>query len=103
LRVFEDRELKTIFGPKRDEVAGGCGKLHNEELHSLYSSSNIIRTIKSRRIGWAGYAASMDRILYKIFVGKPEGKRSLKRCRRRWKYSIEMDLKRNRVREFRLD
>jgi hypothetical protein len=57
LRVFENRVLKRIFGPKRDEVTGGWGKLHNEELHNLYPSSSIIRMIKSRRMRWAGHVA----------------------------------------------
>jgi hypothetical protein len=59
LRVFEKRELSRTFGPKRDEVTGGWGKLHNEELHILYSSPTIIRTIKSRRMRWARYVARM--------------------------------------------
>jgi hypothetical protein len=65
LRVFENSVLKKIFGPKRDEVIGGWGKLHNEELHNLYCSPDIIRMIKSRRMRWAGNA-------YRILVGKPE-------------------------------
>jgi hypothetical protein len=59
LRVFENRVLRRIFGPKREEVAGGWGRLHNEELHNLYASPNIIRVIKSRRMRWAGYVAWM--------------------------------------------
>jgi hypothetical protein len=62
LRVFENRVLRRIFGPKRDEVTGGWRKLHNEELHNLYSSQNIIRMIKSRRMRWTGYVARMGRI-----------------------------------------
>jgi hypothetical protein len=57
LRVFENRVLRRVFGPKRDEVTGGWRKLHNEELHKLYSSSSIIRMIKSRRMRWAGHVA----------------------------------------------
>jgi hypothetical protein len=59
LRVFENRVLRRIFGPKRDEVTGGWRKLHNEELHSLYSLSSIIRVIKARRMRWAGHVARM--------------------------------------------
>jgi hypothetical protein len=61
LRVFENRVLKRIFGPKRIKVTGGWRKLHNEELHNLYSSPSIIRMIKSRRIKWAGHVAQMER------------------------------------------
>jgi hypothetical protein len=61
LRVSENRVLRRIFGPKRDEVTGSWGKLHNEELHNLYSSPNIIRMIKSRRMRWAGHVARMGR------------------------------------------
>jgi hypothetical protein len=86
LRVFENRVLRRTFGPKRDEVTGDWRKLPNEKLHNLYSSSNIIRLIKSRRIRWAGHVARMGekRNAYRILVGKPEGKRSLGRPRRRW-------------------
>jgi hypothetical protein len=70
---------RRIFGPKRDEVTGDCRKLHNEELHNLYFSPNIIRTLKSRRMRWAGHVARMEekRSAYRILVGKPEGKRPL--------------------------
>jgi hypothetical protein len=70
--------LSRIFGPKRDEVTGGWRKLHNEELHNFYSSPNIIRMIKSRRMRWAGHVARMgaDRNTYRILVGKPEGQRT---------------------------
>jgi hypothetical protein len=73
--VFENRVLRRIFGPKRDEVTGEWRKLHNEELHNLYSSPDIIRQVKSRRMGWAGHVASMgeERKVYKVCVGKPEG------------------------------
>jgi hypothetical protein len=69
-----DRVLRRIFGPKRDEVTGVWRKLHNEELHTLYSSPSIIRMIKSKRIGWAGHVARMGekRNTYRILVGKPE-------------------------------
>jgi hypothetical protein len=83
--VSENRVLR-IFGPKRDEVMGGCKKFHNEELHNLYSSPNIIRMIKSRRMRCAGHVARMreKRNAYSVLVGKPEGKRPLGRPRRRW-------------------
>jgi hypothetical protein len=85
LRVFEDRELRRIFGPMRDEVKGNLRKLHNEELHNLYSSPNIIRLTKSRRMRWAGHVARMGekRNAYGILVIKPEGKRPLGRTGRR--------------------
>jgi hypothetical protein len=94
LRVFENRVLRRISGPKRDEVTGEWRKLHNEELHNLYSSPDIIRQIKSRRMRWAGHVARMgeERKLYKVLVGKPEGKRSLGTPRRRWEDRITMDL-----------
>jgi hypothetical protein len=74
LRVFENRVLRRIFGPKRDRVTGGWRKLHNEELHNLYSLPSIIRIIKSRRMRWAGHAARMGekRNMYRLMVGKPE-------------------------------
>jgi hypothetical protein len=74
LRTFENRVLRIIVGPKRDEVTGGCTKLHNEELHNLYSSPNTIRTIKLRRMRWAGHVARMGetRNAHRILVGKPE-------------------------------
>jgi hypothetical protein len=76
LRVFENRGLRRIFGPKRDGVTGGWRKLHNKELHNLYSSPSIIRIIKSRRMRWAGHVAGMGekRNVYRSLVGKPEGK-----------------------------
>jgi hypothetical protein len=95
LRVFENRVLRKIFGPKRDEVTGKWRKLHNEELHNLYSSPDIIRQVKSRRMRWAGHVARMgeERKMYKVLVGKPEGKRPLGRPRRRWEDGIRMDLR----------
>jgi hypothetical protein len=83
LKVFENRILRRIFGPKRVEVAGEWRKLHSEDLHNLYSSPNIIRQIKSRRIRWAGHVARMEeeRKEDKVLVGKPEGKRPLGRPR----------------------
>jgi hypothetical protein len=86
LRVFGNRVLRRIFGPKRDGVTGGRRKLHNEELHNLYSSPNIIRIIKSRTMRWAGHVARMreNRNVYRLSVVKPDGKRPLGRPRRRW-------------------
>jgi hypothetical protein len=86
LRVFENRILRRIFGPKRDEVTGEWRKFHNEELHILYCSPNIIRQIKSRRMRWAGHVARMgeEKNVYRVLVGKPEGRRPLGRPRRRW-------------------
>jgi hypothetical protein len=94
LRVFENRVLRRIFGPKRDGVTGGWRKLHNEELHNLYSSPSIIRIIKSRRMRWVGHMARMGekRNVCRLLVGKPEGKRLLGRPRRRWIDNIKMDL-----------
>jgi hypothetical protein len=95
--VFENRVLRRIFGPKRDEVTGEWWKLHNEELHNLYSSPDIIRQVKSRRMRWSGHVARMgeERNVCKVLVGKPEGKRPLGRPRRRWEYGIRMDLREN--------
>jgi hypothetical protein len=94
LRVFENRVLRRIFGPKKDEVTGGWGKLHNEELYDLYSSLNIIRIIKSRRMRWAGHIVRMweKKNMYRLLVGKPEGKRPLGRPRCKWVDDIRMDL-----------
>jgi hypothetical protein len=77
--VFENRVLRRIFGRKRDEVTGEWRKLNNEELHNLYSSPDIIRQIKSRRMRWVGHVARMgeERKVYKVLVGTPEGKRPL--------------------------
>jgi hypothetical protein len=90
LRVFENRVLTRIFGPKRDEVTGGWRELHNEELHNLCFSPSIIRLIKSRRMRLAGNVARMGekRNAYRILMGKPEGKRPLGRPRRRWMVGI---------------
>jgi len=92
--MFENRVLRRIFGPKRDEVRGEWRKLHNEELNDLYCSPNIVRVIKSRRIRWAGHVARMGegRGVYRVLVWKPEGKRPLVRTRRRWEDNIKMDL-----------
>jgi hypothetical protein len=94
LRMFENRVLKRIFGPKRDEVTSEWRKLHNEELRDLYSSPSIIRIIMSRRMRWAGHVARMGekRNAYRLLVGKPKGKRPLGRPRRRWGDNIRIDL-----------
>ncbi|KAJ4439480.1 hypothetical protein ANN_07604 [Periplaneta americana] len=95
LRVFENKVLRKIFGAKRDEVTGEWRKLHNTELHALYSSPDIIRNLKSRRLRWAGHVARMgeSRNAYRMLVGRPEGKRPLGRPRRRWEDNIKMDLR----------
>jgi hypothetical protein len=92
LRAFENRVLRKIFGPKREEV-GSWIKLHNDELHSLYSSPNIVRVMKSRRMRWAGRVARMGegRGAYRVLVERPEGKKPLGRPRRRWEDNIKMD------------
>jgi hypothetical protein len=92
--VFENRVLRRIFGPKRNEVTGEWRRLHNEELNDLYSSPNIIREIKSREMRWVGHVARMgeERGAYRLLVGRPEGRRSLGRPRRRWQDNIKMDL-----------
>jgi len=83
LRVFENKVLRRIFGPRRDEVTVDWRRLHNEELNDFYSSPNIVRVIKSRR--WAGHVVCMGekRGVYRVLVGKPEGKRPLGRPSRR--------------------
>ena len=83
--MFENRVLRRIFGPERDGVTGEWRKLHNEELNDLYSSPNIVRVLKSRRLRWAGHVARMKegRGVYKVLVGKLEGKRPLGRPRHR--------------------
>jgi hypothetical protein len=94
LRVFENRVLRRIFGPKRDEVTEELRKLHNEELNDLYSLTNRVWVIKSRRMRWAGHVARMweGRGAYRILVGRPERKRALGRPRRRWENNIRMVL-----------
>jgi len=94
LRVFENRVLRRVFGPKRDEVTGEWRKLHNEELSDLYSLPNIMRVVKSRRMRWAGHVACMGqgRGVHRVLVGRPEEKRPLGRPRRRWGDNIKMDL-----------
>ena len=92
--MFENRVLRRVFEPKRDEVTKEWRKLHNEELSDLYSLLNIMRVVKSRRMRWAGHVARMGggRGVYRVVVGKPEGKRPLGRARRRWEDNIKMDL-----------
>jgi hypothetical protein len=94
LRVFVNKMLRRIFGPKRDEVTGEWRKLHNEELRDFHSSPSKIRIIKSKRMRWAGHVARMGekRNDYRLLVRKPEGKRPLGRPRRRWVDNIRMDL-----------
>ena len=91
--MFENRLLRRIFGPERDEVTGEWRKLNNEELKDLFSP-NIFRVIKSRRIRWAGHVARIGekRGVYRVLVGKSEGKRPLGRSRHRWEDNIKMDL-----------
>jgi hypothetical protein len=94
LRVFENRVLRRIFGPKRDEGTGGWRKLHNEELYGLYSSPSIVTVIKARRIRWAGHVARMGEVrgAYNILVVRPKGRRPLGRPRCRWEDNIKMEL-----------
>ena len=94
LRVSENRVLRRIFGPKRDEVTGEWRKLYNEKLNDLYSSLNIFRVIKSRRMSWTGHVARIGkrRFVYGVLVGKHEGKRPLGRSGHRWEDSIKTDL-----------
>jgi hypothetical protein len=87
--VFENKVLRRIFGPKRDEMTGGWRKLHNEELCDLYSSPSIIRIIKSRRIKWAGHVARMG--VFRLLLGKPEGRRQLGRPKRRLVKNTKLD------------
>jgi len=95
VRMFENRVLRRIFGPKRDELTGEWRKLHNEELNNLYSSPSIVRVIKSRRMRWAGHVARMaeGRGAYRVLVGKPEGRSPMGRPRRRWEDNIRIDLR----------
>jgi hypothetical protein len=97
LRVFENKVLR-IFGPKK-EVDGSWRKPYNVEFHSLYSSMNIVRVIKSRKMRWAGHVVRMGegRGVYRVLVGSPEGKRPLGRPRRRWEDNVKMDLRDGRT------
>jgi hypothetical protein len=94
LRVFENRVLRRIFGPKSEED-GSWIKLRNDELHNLYSSPNIVRVIKSRRMRWVGHVARIGegRDVHRVLVGRPEGKRPLGRPRRRWEDNIKMNIR----------
>jgi len=94
VRVFENRVLRGVFGPKTDEVTGEWRKLH-EELSDLYSLPNIVRVVKSRRMRWAEHVTRMGEgsVVHRVLVGKPEGKRPLGRPRRRWEDNIKTDLK----------
>jgi hypothetical protein len=94
LRVFKNRVLRRILGPKKDEVKGEWGRLHDDELYALYSSPNIIRVIKSRRLRWAGHVTRVGerRGAYRALVRKPEGRRPLGRPRRRREDNIKIDL-----------
>ena len=94
LRVFENRVLRRVFGPKRDKVTAEWRKLHNEKLSDLYSLPNIVQVVKSRRMRWAGHVARMGegRVVHRVLVRKPEGKRPLGRPRRRWEDNINMEL-----------
>jgi len=93
LRVFENMVLRRIFGPRKDEVTGEWRRMHNEELNDLYSSPNMVRVIKSRRMRWAGHVACMgeERSVCRVLLGKREG-RPLGRPKRRWVDNIRMDL-----------
>jgi hypothetical protein len=92
--VFENRVLRRVFWPRRDEVTGEWRKLHNEELNELYSLPNIVRVVKSRIMRWAGHLARKgeERGVHRVLVGKPEEKRLLGRPRRRWEDNIKMDV-----------
>jgi hypothetical protein len=94
LGVFDNRVPRKILGPERKEFSGGWRKLHNEDLHNLYSLPNTIRMTKSR-MTWAEHVARMreKRNMYTVLVGKPEGKRPLGKARHRWQNNIQMDLK----------
>ena len=94
LRMFENRVLRRVFGPKRDEVTGEWRKLHNEELSDLLPLPNIVQVVKSRRMRWVGHVARMGegRGVHRVLVGKPEGKGPLGKPRRRWEDNIKMGL-----------
>jgi hypothetical protein len=95
LRIFENKVLRRIFGPERDEITGEWRRLHNKELYALYFSKNIIREIKSRKLRWAGHVARMGarRGACRVLDGRPDGKRRLERPRHRWKGNSKMDIR----------
>ena len=95
LRVFDNWVLRRIFGPKRNEVRGSWRRLHIKQLYALYSSPNIIRVVKSRRLRRVGHVARMGerRRAYRVLMGKPEGRRTLGRPRRSWKDNIKVNLR----------
>jgi hypothetical protein len=92
--VFENRALRRKLGPRRDKVSGSLRELHNEELHNLHSSLNLVKMIKSRMMRWTGHVAQLNekKNAYRLLVGKPERKTPLRRPRRRWVDNIKMDL-----------
>ena len=94
LRVFNNRVLKRILRPERDKVTGELRKLHNEEVNDLYPTPKIFRLMKARRMIWVGHLALMGQgtAVYRILLGKPEGKRPPGRTRCRWEDNIKMDL-----------
>ena len=94
LRLFENRVLKRIFGTKKNKGAGKWRKLHNETLNDLYSSPNIVRVIKSRKMRWAGHVALIEesRGVYRGLVGKTEGKKPFGRPKHRWEDNIKIEL-----------
>jgi hypothetical protein len=94
LRVFENRVLRKMYGSKREEVAGGWRRLHNEEVHNLYASSHTINVMKSRRMRWADHVERMGdmRNVYRVLVGKRKRKSPLGRPKRRWENNIRIYL-----------
>jgi hypothetical protein len=94
LRVFENRVLWKILGPEREEDRS-WRKLHNDELHSLYSSQDIVKVINSRRMRWAGHVACIGegKGVYRFLVERPEGKRPLGRHRRKWEDNIRIEVR----------
>jgi hypothetical protein len=94
MRVFDNRMLRRIFGPRRVEVAGEWRKLHTGHLNDLYCSRNVIRVTKLRGMRWARHVARMGegRVVYRVLVGRPEGRRPLGIPRRRWENNIKLDI-----------